>query len=92
MNIGVKHIIAHIALSRSGGTHQPATDISNILVDIGGSYAMTRSVPKSFAASLISSAFKAIAKLRILVYWIKKRKMLKTYYFFPNQMNARHYI
>ena len=57
--------VAHIALSRSGGTHQPVTVVSssNILVDIGKAiYAMTRSVPKSFAAFLISSATKAIAK------------------------------
>jgi hypothetical protein len=52
-----------MAHSRSGETHQPVTVVSNILVDIGEAiYAITRSVPKSFAAFLISSATLSIAK------------------------------
>ena len=58
-----------MAHSRSGETYKPVTVISNILVDMGeGKYAMTRSVPKSFAAFLISSATKAIAKQ---IYWAR---------------------
>jgi hypothetical protein len=63
MKINVCHSIAHMALSRTGGAHQPVTVVSKILVDMGEAiYAMTRSVPKSFAAFLISSATNVIAK------------------------------
>ena len=63
--------MAHIALSRSGGTHQPVTVISNIVVDIGNAiYAITISVAKRFAAFLISSATKAIAK-QIYCQWVR---------------------
>ena len=71
MKINVCHhssSIAHMALSRSGVTHQPGpsvTVVSNILVNMGEAvYAMTRSL--CFAAFLISSATKAITKQ---IYW-----------------------
>ena len=72
--INVWHI-AHIALSRSSGTHQPVTVVSNIfkLVDMGEAvYAMIRSVPKSFAAFLISSAIKAITKQIYCGRWFRE--------------------
>ena len=70
--------VAHITLSRSGGAHQPVTVVSNVLADMGeASYAMTKSVPKSFAAFLISSATKAIAKQNYWVQWFRKVENFK---------------
>ena len=47
-------------------------------------YAMIISVFKRFVAFSISSAFNAIAKLRI--YWIKKGYAIDLHQFFPNEI------